>query len=408
MSSAVSDYQEPEGFRIAINACIQSLRNVTFALQSQKHDIENFDVWYESWRQALKTDIVMRWCVEARNTIVKQQDLETNSVCLASLSFDYGEPIQNKLPVPPFSTAQQIALLIKPTLPDKLQDYGYLNVERRWTVNGLEDIELLEALAYALNVLRTLIFDFQLQAGPHTFYKDREDSGTAPSIVDGFIDEEMLPQFARTFREARTATLKLSSSEFVRIAESEHPKIDIDAGKKASIQYELSTIRGLEQKNNLKSELDYFLEIGKRILQTDGYHSPKAILLGKKASIVEPDYPEHEDKPTMWRHVAKIAKRLRAKRVIIIAEAWSARPDSIPDGGRPENSLERIEVLNGAALSDRGESYIISIPFIREGRSITFDEPMIVSDAHFGPLEPFRKIWRKTIKNREKTRNRNP
>jgi len=39
---ALTNYQEPDAFRANLNATIQSLRNVTFALQSEKHSVANF------------------------------------------------------------------------------------------------------------------------------------------------------------------------------------------------------------------------------------------------------------------------------------------------------------------------------------------------------------------------------
>ncbi len=47
---AASSYHEPEDFRISLNSCIQSLRNVTFILQKQKSEISNFENWYSKWQ----------------------------------------------------------------------------------------------------------------------------------------------------------------------------------------------------------------------------------------------------------------------------------------------------------------------------------------------------------------------
>ncbi len=39
-------YQDPQRFNANLNATIQSLRNITFALQSEKDVIPNFHIWY--------------------------------------------------------------------------------------------------------------------------------------------------------------------------------------------------------------------------------------------------------------------------------------------------------------------------------------------------------------------------
>lgn len=41
----LDNYQDPDAFRANLNATIQALRNVTFAIQSEKHAIAIFDEW---------------------------------------------------------------------------------------------------------------------------------------------------------------------------------------------------------------------------------------------------------------------------------------------------------------------------------------------------------------------------
>lgn len=72
-------YHSPEDFRDGLNSAIQALRNVTFALQSAKSKIEGFDLWYAEEQELMKADPVLRWIVDSRNIIVKQDDLKTLS-----------------------------------------------------------------------------------------------------------------------------------------------------------------------------------------------------------------------------------------------------------------------------------------------------------------------------------------
>src|SRR5947207_8464481 len=81
-------YSDPEGFRIALNATIQTLRNVTWILQSELKHSAGFDAWYATWQDKMKNDKRMRWLVEARNKLVKQGDLQTHSLAKAMLMTD--------------------------------------------------------------------------------------------------------------------------------------------------------------------------------------------------------------------------------------------------------------------------------------------------------------------------------
>lgn len=82
-------YFNPDNFLVAIQTAIQTLRTVTFILQSNKRLFSNFDVWYDSWQDKLRADPLMRWMVDARNKIEKQGDLEMHSFVRAEIMASY-------------------------------------------------------------------------------------------------------------------------------------------------------------------------------------------------------------------------------------------------------------------------------------------------------------------------------
>jgi hypothetical protein len=78
-------YFEPDEFRIAIQAAIQTARQVSFVLQKNKALIPDFDEWYKGWQEKLAAIPLMRWMVEARNQIEKQGDLEAYNFVSAEI-----------------------------------------------------------------------------------------------------------------------------------------------------------------------------------------------------------------------------------------------------------------------------------------------------------------------------------
>lgn len=56
-----------------MNVTIQSLRNLTFALQVEKEKIIDFEEWYVIWQNRMKKDPVMTWLNNARVTIVHKR-----------------------------------------------------------------------------------------------------------------------------------------------------------------------------------------------------------------------------------------------------------------------------------------------------------------------------------------------
>jgi len=82
-------YFDPEAFRIAVQGAIATLRTVTFVLQNLKHQIPQFEQWYEPWRQRFGADPIMKWMNDARNIIEKQGDLTAHSFIRAEFIASY-------------------------------------------------------------------------------------------------------------------------------------------------------------------------------------------------------------------------------------------------------------------------------------------------------------------------------
>lgn len=72
-------YHDPYAFRYELNAFIQSLRNITFMLQSEPARPKTFDTWYLNEQKKMRADEALRRFVNARNLIVKQSNLATAS-----------------------------------------------------------------------------------------------------------------------------------------------------------------------------------------------------------------------------------------------------------------------------------------------------------------------------------------
>lgn len=172
-------YYDPEEFRISLNALLQSLRNVTFALQKLKSKLEDFDNWYSTEQARMKGDPVLKWLVDSRNRI-KMGDLETHSENWAFLIRNYFDETillkseadqwkslkSNRVtstfsgPVrkPPSMTIEEIRDSFQCTSTPMADRERYtIYLERRWVDSGLPDIELLTALAYCFGQLREII-----------------------------------------------------------------------------------------------------------------------------------------------------------------------------------------------------------------------------------------------------------
>jgi len=159
--SAEQAYFKPTAFRVAIQTAIQTLRTVTFILQSNKHLIQEFDAWYGPWQEKLKSDALMRWMVDARNKIEKQGDLEAHSFVRAEIVASYlnNGPVID-VPAKLFEGPRLILKGIpKSDLGEHVKKFGTLRVQRRWVENSLLDYELLDAVAIAYGKIAEMVHD---------------------------------------------------------------------------------------------------------------------------------------------------------------------------------------------------------------------------------------------------------
>lgn len=157
------DYHSPTLFLAHLNAAIQALRNITFRLQAEKHQIPDFEVWYASERAALRRDPLMRRFHDARTAVVKQLGVESKSTFRSGLFRRRQMKLALGLNLPLMTESV--------TELKRLQGSGFaaaivdaersaigeqLGVERRWVVEELGEEEVLRLCFAARNKLAEL------------------------------------------------------------------------------------------------------------------------------------------------------------------------------------------------------------------------------------------------------------
>ncbi|MCK4739162.1 MAG: hypothetical protein KAT46_04360 [Deltaproteobacteria bacterium] len=398
---AAESYFEPEEFRVCINACIQSLRNVTFALQKQKNEIPNFLEWYEGqWREALGNDPIMSWSLRARNIIVKEGDLKTKSIAKASLVISYMAPPINEFTVNPLSSTKLIAEEIaKKALPEELSKSGYLCVERQWVAENLTEVELLEALAHAFIVLTKLVNDVVLQKGPSIAYPKILDGKFTPQDIIAQEDPEDVPLCMQSFADYRVVMLKLPTREIVRITKhnsSVSKKTFEEArGRYGLVAFEVYKNGKTNAPASLKESVEYYMNIGKRILEVDGYHTHTIIFKDGRgeATLLQTSFEDQDDKYVIWNDVAKEVQRNKIVEVIFVGEAWFAQFDPKQPLRKACDSPDKTEVLQAIGITSKGEEFGIMAPFTNTDGKIVFDDYIEVDKAQASFLEPIRRVW---------------
>lgn len=394
------NYFDPDQFRLSLNNCIQTLRTVTFVLQKQKNKFANFESWYAKWQNKMRKDQVLRWLVEARNKIVKEGDLNTLSLALATIVESwFGDPIF-VMKVPPLLKTEEVADRLATTVPGKENlGVGLLRVERTWIDSHLPNHELFETLTHCFEFLTKLLLD----AHKNLFLseKERSDCLWYNNYSSG---KELRPACAIASDWERTIWIDLKTGKLCSPAKFKHRPTKKDS-RKAAERYGLKTVETLAKKlikiTDLEKEGEIVFNMAKTILVKDGFHSPM-VFLGYPNGSKEIHQLVLEDraaKHMLIRQLAVDIERTGATSFIMINEVWMAHVGE-KEIVHAADSSKREEALMVTALNKQGEYFYWCIFFKKDknGKVILYNESEIkdVKGDYPNFLIPILKVWSKS------------
>ena len=393
-------YFEPDAFRLAIQAAIQTARQVSFVLQKNKALIPDFEEWYKGWQSKLATIPLMRWMVKARNQIEKQGDLEAHSFVSAEIVASHlgeGPSVQVA------ANLSDAPLALLKSIPDSLlrehiKKDGVLRIRRRWIENSLPDTELLDAVAIAYGHLSILVRSAHEQIGGVSL--SSTDSNTGQKFAAG--DQEGRLPCMIGHEDARTLDIWLATGN----------PIELELIQKKLGQEEIMGDRPKLEKRYGGSPPPMTFDIGKiheytrslfasvrRVFEKDGNHMMMAILFrnGKPLGVHELRPAEHGHKFIMMRTLAQQAQKLRADASVIISEAWGAPESPTNPYIRAVKSPYRKEFLTITAVSKNGDPIHLSAEILRDGKKFALSDTIEhVNSAPFA-FAPLYEVWKKPI-----------
>ncbi|MFG1997776.1 hypothetical protein ACGFNU_01360 [Spirillospora sp. NPDC048911] len=414
----LTDYDDPEGFRANLNACIQALRNVTWVLQKEKSRIPAFDQWYPAWQEKMKDDEVMRWVVKSRNRIVKMSDLELKSVAIARLIVTYFDTAPNnkeegerkqsivdkKISMPPRSTLRDYAERIKSLrIPPSVMEDAVLSMERRWVDRALPTWELLNGLAHAYGVLSGLMDEVHMRLGvEHGIFMRTPDG--AVRLEDKEYANGRLPCMITT-EYSRTTSYRIKDGSITGGGLSfpmGKPPENFTA--RAVRKYRMDELERLQgQPESIMDYVPLYAEIGKKILKKDKHHG-WFIFYFRGLTPCGAEVLAARDRGDKMLLAKKIADSVAVNEfdgVIITGEMWVAPMSHGPDGEiiPPAQSSDRTEGLIVYAENSGGEVRDLLIPFTRRFGRIIYEDSIeqvnVVPEARYNFLIPVRAIWDK-------------
>ncbi|MEH6678045.1 hypothetical protein [Phenylobacterium sp.] len=388
-------YFDPEGFRVAIQTAIQTLRTVTFILQSNKRLIPNFDEWYAPWQEKLKADPLMRWMVDARNKIEKQGDLEAHSTIRAQIIASYLEEgpsigLAAKLADGPEALLKKVPVL----LAQHIRQHGVLRVERRWFENSLPEHELLDAVAIAYGRVAEVLADAHRQL--HLTPPTTTDVVTGQAYGDGLRQGRLPCMIGHA--DARAIETKLLTGQRTGI-ETVTKGVDVKVAGKVLGRYGTTAAQVLGPGETADDRLNGLFATAQKMFLKDGYHITAMFLLngGKPVRTSELRADTQSDKYLIMRMVAHEAVKFSADAAILISEAWSAKADPAHPYRRAADAPDREEFLVATLVSKDGEPQQLSAKIEREGQSVKLGPVQTSNDGAYFQFAPLYAAWGKPI-----------
>lgn len=407
---AEAAYFDPDGFRLAIQNAIQTLRSLTFILQSHKALIPNFTDWYGDyvdekhgkrgkWQERLHADPLMRWMVEARNKIEKRGDLESYSIVRVEIIASYYDD-GPRIDVPAHLFENTEALL--KNIPNNLlgqhiRRNGGVRIQRRWVENTLPDYELLDAVAVYYGKLTELVHDAHRQIGvepPQTIHDEDGASFDLPSM--GWRFPCMIGH-----EKPRALTLSLADGAKVEF-ETKSECVKMDAAEFANLtdRYGSNAFDAMSRAYETDIELAAgFFSVARAIFLRDGYHR-SILLLFRNRKLIRPIEIRVEDvlqRYILMRQLADEVTKSGADGAILIGEAWLARSDELRPYERPADSSARVEGLSLDMVSKDGDPLNCLARIVREAGKVSLSKAEISGVTTSFMFAPFYQAWGRAI-----------
>lgn len=392
----IDNYFNPESFRIYLNATIQALRNLTFALQNEKSKVgSGFDKWYEKVQENLKKDQIMHWINKSRVQIVHRGDLASKSLARVSI-YSYDKYFLQDFIIPiELSFEDTLTFLIEQGVitPQIHKLKMIISIERGWYDELLPEMEVVSALVYGFEFLYQIVkdahskfsSDFDECSIKDTLHKCEFIKGEL-QCIDGFKKSRITEVSANDF-QIREMAVKEVYQDFHKLDSEIYKRYNV--GKLLKITHSM--------KFTMMQYFEVIIEEAKYILENDGYHVPLVFFM-KGNTPIKLVQMELVDKESKYIGMNKIADELRsseANGIITINESWiSTDIMYFMENGTLESLDNKRECLFVSMISKDGIERHASIIFTRNhwGR-IKFQNTVYSDNDIVNYLNPIKKVW---------------
>jgi hypothetical protein len=381
IKQARDTYFKPKLFRLNCNNAISTLRTVTFVMQKNKDKIPDFDKIYKSHVLSSKDNKIMEWLKDARNSIEKEGDLELHSELTIKILFSYtvdGPEIQS-CPNLLFEDTKTLWKEWQKIVPPHIVQDSAIVTQRSWRANTLPDYELLDAIIYGYNFLRSGVRALDKAIG----YPELP----LPAIPPG---EAKRREYIKLFDGATYVSKSLRKN-------FDPSRADLSNAKQEKLDSIKAVGQFVKPGATFTDKMNALIAAAINIFNLQGYHLPAFFKLDKEGSVIDigsVHFADRVDKFIFWHEVSEhAATDPQFSSIFFVAEAWLKQGDS--EGFDIQNLPVVGEVLTILGLSSNGDYAYQQYPIIRNGESAEASTTPIPStnDGFTNVLVPLRRAW---------------
>lgn len=361
-------YFDPELFRRNTNHFLQTARTVTFIIQKNKDDIPGFDTWYkDNVVDPWKHNEYMEWAKDARNTVEKEGDLESDSVLRLKLIFSYLEEEDVEIPCGHEqllrSSTDKLIKFADDRLPSGIARAAAVRIARSWVVSELPSAELLHAMGY----IYARIYDAVAALASHL---DRKLPETIPQPAELLAFEEST---------VRVQFVKVRDKESYRIRHSTIKRSKWEAFPEWMRDEVRQIKETTERPRDFETAVEFYSRMASMTFNNWGYHIPMVFFLDREwrpQYQVTTMFADQADKFFFWRMLGEQAELQQPQCVVHISEAWVRQRQ-----GHPDTAIEDMpitgEFLGLTAIDRDGREVERSWRIVRTGEeeSAALDSP---------------------------------
>lgn len=404
---------------MSLNACLHALGSIEFLLLKNKRSLTGFDGWFVPWKARLRTtDTVMKWVRSARDIIVHQDDLETNSISRVSIVCSYDDAAkrvmeslrprsaghvepghyEKTLNYPPRMNKQAtLRALGASSIPKSILEQASIVSERRWVDKRLPDWELLIAMAYAYAILAELVREaHDLDQISHSVVIREQDDII---LVDMSDSEFLRPPCMSSTREERSGEILLATDTEASVLEKTPFDLTDEGAQRAIGKFGFTPSY---PPVDPKSALDWVqpvLDVARSIVAAGSEHEWHIMFFqgGAPRQHISVEVSDRSEKRRTAQEVAETCAALGFDGVLSIGEVWQSLVTMMDDGTpvSPGDHPDRNEGLMVNAECADGSQLGFMVLFTRhEDRSVDFGEQREISEgSRYNFFSPVRAVW---------------